>query len=69
MKILKWILLIVDALAFAGLVAIRIWWEKTHKKPGLSEILNLREVNMWIIVTGVILVILIIIFVLTKVRK
>ena len=69
MKILKWILLIVDALAFAGLIAIRIWWEKTHKEPGLSEMVNIRGVNTWIIITGVILVILIIIFVLAKVRK
>ncbi len=69
MKTVKWILLIIDALALIFFVSVRIWWQKTHKEPGLSEMLNIREVNTGILITGIILVVLIIVMILTRARK
>ncbi len=69
MKTVKWILLIIDALALVFFVGVRIWWQNTHKKPGLSEMLNNREVNTGILITGIILVVLVIVMILTRARK
>ena len=66
MKRIFLIMCIGEFFVIIGLCLVIAWWKKTHIMPGLSEMLNIKLVIAYLIVSVVLFIIFIFLFLIKR---